>query len=141
MRLTPLPVGGHIEIVVTGCPLLMLLEQERAEQADGGFTVREDADGTLSTADLLVEALNAIGGAQSPPVGSRQRQHSCRIVKGRLQRGYGIGRTFREELDHLVKERARRSEVGASKSERRCSCISSRTALRVASMTSRVKCI
>lgn len=43
MVLTPLPVGGHVEVVAARDPLLMLLQQERAKESDSGGTIGEDA--------------------------------------------------------------------------------------------------
>ena len=49
--------GFEAEVAALFGPLVVLLGQDRADEADHGLTVREDPDDVGSAADLAVEAL------------------------------------------------------------------------------------
>lgn len=59
-----LPVGFEVYVSLAGDPRLMLLEQQRAQEADDGIPVREDANHPFPAPDLGVEPLDAIRRAQ-----------------------------------------------------------------------------
>src|SRR5690348_354254 len=83
---SPLPVGGHVQVALAGAPRFILLHQERSEQAHGRLAVGEDADDALAAADLLIEPLLAVGGAQPLAIRGGQRQDRCGVVEAALQR-------------------------------------------------------
>lgn len=60
------------EVTAGKQPLVVLLDQERSDQTDCRGVVGEDADDVRATGDLLVDALDVVGGAQLRPVGLRE---------------------------------------------------------------------
>ena len=112
MTVAPLPVGGHVEVAVARRPDLVLLHQQRPDQADDRVTVGEDTDDALTAANLLVEPLDTVGGAQALAVGRRQREDGGRVLKAALQ---GLDRARRAGLvvgDKGRQQRARGRLVG-----------------------------
>ena len=50
-----------LHVAVLGLPLVVLLHEDGADEADDGVLVGEDPDDIGSTLDLLVEALQRVG--------------------------------------------------------------------------------
>src|SRR5260221_7000153 len=92
-------IGRHVQVALTRAPLFILLHQkgaqllhqQGAQQADGRFPIREDADDALAPTHLFVEPLVPIGGAQPLAIRSGQGQYGGSSVKAALQRGESGG--------------------------------------------------
>src|SRR5258707_13797155 len=91
---SPLPIGRHVQVALTRAPLFILLHEEGAQQADGRFPIREDADDALAPTHLFVEPLLPIGGAQPLAIRRGQSQYGGSIVKAQLQRVDSSGSTL-----------------------------------------------
>ena len=64
--------GSTRPVAVLELPLVVLLEQDGADQADDGGLVGEDADDVGAALDLAVEPLERVGGVQLGPVLGRE---------------------------------------------------------------------
>ena len=78
-----------------------MLDQQRAGEADHRGVVGEDADDVGAAADLAVDALERVGGAQLGPVRGREGVEGEQVVLGLLEQGATFGATRREALDDL----------------------------------------
>src|SRR4051812_7128187 len=66
-------------------PLVILLRQQGAGEADDGLVVGEDADDVGAAADFLVDAFQRVGGAQLGPVLARQLIEGDQVLLGGLE--------------------------------------------------------
>ena len=76
--------GGHLlgqdgerlgaEVAACDLPLVVLLGEDGADQADDGVAVREDPDHVGAALDLLVEPLERVVGPDLTPVRRRERE-------------------------------------------------------------------
>jgi hypothetical protein len=62
---------GHVASTLDG-PLVVLFEQQRADEADDGAVVGEDADDVGAPLDLAVEAFDRVGAVELGPVRLRE---------------------------------------------------------------------
>src|SRR5260370_10714641 len=102
----PLPIGRHVEGAVACGPGLVLLQQERSEEADGRVAVGKDADDAFTSADLLIQTLDAVGGPQPGAVANRQGEDGGGIVEAALAGGDGAGGAPREGGDDFRQQGA-----------------------------------
>jgi hypothetical protein len=75
-------------------PLVVLLDQQRADQPDHGAVVREDPDDVRAPGDLLVDALDVVGRAQVRPVGGREAVEGEQILLGPSSSSATLGTAF-----------------------------------------------
>ena len=90
--------GG--EVAALHQPLVVLLEQQRAGEADHGLVVGEDPDDVRAAADLFVDALQRVRGAELGPVLARERVERGQVLFGFLEQLADLRRDRREALEH-----------------------------------------
>jgi hypothetical protein len=73
------------EVAALDEPLLVLLAEQRAGQADRGRVVGEDPDDIRAPADLLVDAFQRVGGPQLGPVLAWQQVEAGEVFLGGFQ--------------------------------------------------------
>ena len=73
------------EVAALDEPLVVLFGQQRAGEADHGGVVGEDPDDVGAAADLLVDALERVGGAQLGPVLGRAAVERDQVLLGVLE--------------------------------------------------------
>src|SRR5215211_6374847 len=88
--------GGFGEVAAVGdLPFVVDVGQDRADEADDGGFVREDADDAGSAFDLLVDPLQGVGRPDLRPVrpgeGGEGQHFGFRVVHQRLDLGEGYG--------------------------------------------------
>src|SRR5258708_11897395 len=93
-------------------PRLVLLKQQRAEQSYHGLAVGENADDALASADLFIEPLDTVRGAQARAVVGRQGEDGGGVVEAALKGRDRGRRTLLEVGSELRQEHARRLGVG-----------------------------
>ena len=81
---------GHVAGALDG-PLVVLLEQDGADEADDGGLVGEDADDLGAALDLAVEALERVGRVQLGPVRRREGHVGEHVVLGLVHQGGELG--------------------------------------------------
>src|SRR5690606_41527690 len=59
---------AHVQVDPAGEPLLALLDAQRCHEPQAGFWVREDPHDSRTALQFLVEALQAVGAADTTPV-------------------------------------------------------------------------
>lgn len=74
--------GGLREVAAPDEPLVILFEQQRADEADQGGVVGEDSHDVGAPADLAVEPLQRVGGAQLGPVLGGERVEGQQVGLG-----------------------------------------------------------
>lgn len=65
----------QVEIDFAGHPVLVALGQQGTDEAQTGRGIGEDRGHASAALDLAMDALKAIGGAQSRPLCKRQFEH------------------------------------------------------------------
>ena len=79
------------EVTTLHQPLVILLDQQRAGEADHGLVVGEDPDDVRAPADLLVDAFQRVGAAQLGPVLWRERVERDQVLLGWLEQPQTLG--------------------------------------------------
>jgi len=77
------------EVAAADEPLIVLLDQHRAGEADQRGVVGEDADDVGAPADLAVDALQRVGAPELGPVLARQRVEAEQV-------GFGVFEQLRD---------------------------------------------
>ena len=95
------------EVAAADEPLVALFDEQHAGEADQRLVVGEDADDVGAAADLAVDALERVCGAQLAPVLAREGVEAEQILLGVQQQLRDLGRDRLEALDHLSESLAR----------------------------------
>jgi hypothetical protein len=88
------------EVAAGDEPLVVLLDQQRAGEADQALIVGEDADDVGAAADLAVDALERVRAAQLGPVLAREAIEGQQVLLGALEQFADLGRDRRQALEH-----------------------------------------
>lgn len=83
-------------------PLIVLFEQDRADQADDGILVGEDADHFGPPFDLAVEAFDRVGGVQLGPVLRGERHVDEHVGLGLVEESGKLGQLGTELIGDLA---------------------------------------
>jgi hypothetical protein len=83
-------------------PVVVLVEQDGADEADDGGVVGEDADHVAAAFDLLVDPLERVRRRERAPVASGERGVSEDVGLGALEDRGGLGELAVEDPDDFV---------------------------------------
>ena len=86
MLFLPFEVFGHVQILLSGAPLLMEFREKGSNETNGGFFIREHPDDALPASDLFVEPFLGVGTSFG------KGQNVDHFVKPFLQAFHGLGR-------------------------------------------------
>lgn len=87
--------------LVVGQPVLVGFDQQRADQANTGAAVREDADHARATPDLEIQPLDGIGRGDPRPMRSGIVQVAQDIIQAGFEDLHRLGKPGPETLDQF----------------------------------------
>jgi len=90
------------EVAPADEPLVVLLDQHRADEADCRGVVGEDADDVRSAPNLLVEPLERVGAAELWPVRGREAVEGQEVFFGCLEQLCDLRQRVTEALQDLA---------------------------------------
>ena len=94
----------EVEINLTGQPLVVEFGQQSGDQAQAGFRIREDARHSSPSAQLPVDTLQAVGGAQPGAMGRREVEDGQTLRDGFLGPSGEVGMFLAPGLERAFQE-------------------------------------